>query len=162
MKDDLDREKPEKTEKAGSSQESGPSGPYRLLLHSDVTWKIIGAFRDVYNNLGVGFSEKVYHGALLVELTRRGLDWQSEVPIRVNYRGVYVGEFFADIIVNECVIIEIKVGKEIHPEHRAQLFNYLKATKYEVGLLINFGTDPKYERKQYDNKSKGSLTWVSA
>lgn len=131
-----------------------------LNKHADVTELIIKGFYTVYNTLGYGFSEKVYHGALIVELTRLEANVLSEQSIPVYYRGVTVAEFFADLIVNDCVIVEMKSVKELLDEHQAQLLNYLKATKFEVGLLLNFGPEAKFQRKSYDNHRKGNLTWT--
>lgn len=132
------------------------------LLHGEVTEKVIGAFHAVYNTLGSGFAERVYHNALVIELTRRGLTVESEKPIRVHYRGECVGDFFADIVVNDSVIVEIKAVSELTPEHRAQLLNYLKATQFEVGLLLNFGKSPESERRVYKNSLKGSMNWLAS
>ena len=129
------------------------------LLHSDVTRDIISAFYTVYNELGYGFLESVYHAAMMEELRQLGRSAQSEHPINVYYRGTVVGHFFADIIVEKCVIVELKTVKELAPEHYQQMINYLKATRYEVGLLMNFGPEAKYDRKVYGNRRKGSLVW---
>ncbi len=135
---------------------------YTAGRYVDITSKIIKAFLSVYNELGQGFLEGVYQKAMLVEIARNGLRVEQERPIHVYYRGVCVGDFFADLIVEDKVICELKAVKEIHPEHRAQLLNYLKSSKYEVGLLMNFGgTEPLYERKSYDNANKGSLRWAN-
>lgn len=129
------------------------------LYHSEVTHEIIKAFYTVYNELGFGFLEKVYRLAMLEELRALGLTAQAELPIHVYYRGIHVGEYYADIVVNNCVIVELKSVKELAPEHYSQLINYLKATRFEVGLLMNFGPVAKYERKVYANRRKGSLVW---
>ena len=125
-----------------------------LYKHSDLTEKIIAAFYAVYSALGYGFLENVYVKALLIELTRKGLQVRDEFPIRVFYLGQLVGEYYADIIVNELVILEIKAGKALAVEHEAQLLNYLKATPYEVGLLLNFGPKPETKRRSFDNMRK--------
>ena len=125
-----------------------------LYKHSDLTEKIIGAFYAVYSTLGYGFLEKVYEQALIIELQKRGLNGQTQVPIHVYYDGQLVGEYFADIIVNELVILEIKAAKSLANEHEAQLLNYLKATPYEVGLLLNFGPKPETKRRSFDNNRK--------
>lgn len=132
-----------------------------MFKHADVTEAIVRTFLTVYNTLGYGFAEKIYHGSMLIELRRNGLSVCSEQPISVQYRGTVVGEFFADIVVNDCVVIELKAVRELIDEHRAQLLNYLKSSRYEVGMLLNFGKEPQYERKAYENKSKGGLTWTS-
>ena len=118
------------------------------------TEKIIGAFYKVYNTLGYGFLEKVYENALCIELKRRGLNVTNQCPIKVLYENETVGEYFADLLVEGEIIVEIKAAKRLTPEHSAQLLNYLKATDKEVGLLLNFGTRPEIQRKIYDNARK--------
>lgn len=125
-----------------------------LYKHSELTEKIIGAFYAVYSALGYGFLEKVYVKALLIELGKRGLSVQDELPIHVYYDGQLVGEYFADIVVNELVILEVKSAKALATEHEAQLLNYLKATPYEVGLLLNFGPKAETKRRSFDNNRK--------
>ena len=129
--------------------------------HSDVTGQIIGAFYDVYNSLGYGFLEKVYENALAIELRRRGLTVELQKQIQVFYRGQLVGEYFADMVVADLVVVEIKAAKTIVSQHEAQLLNYLKATHYEVGLLLNFGPKPGHRRKVYDNELKTNLERVN-
>ncbi|MEZ6056152.1 MAG: GxxExxY protein [Planctomycetaceae bacterium] len=124
------------------------------LLHCDLTDKIIGTFYDVYNALGFGFLEKVYENSLVVALTRQGLTVAQQDPISVYYDGAHVGTYFADIIVNQLVIIEVKVSESLHTTHEAQLLNYLKATQIEVGLLLNFGEKPDFRRKAFSNERK--------
>jgi GxxExxY protein len=109
------------------------------LLHADVTEKIIGAAFEVYRELGYGFLESVYQKAMQVELQRLGLEVEIESPIKVKYRNVVVGEFRADLFVNEVVIVELKVAKNYNAEDEPQLLNELRATGIKVGLLINFG-----------------------
>jgi GxxExxY protein len=128
--------------------------------YSDVTEKIIGAFFTVYNALGYGFSEKVYENALMVELQKLELDAEPQKPIAVYYDGRAVGEYAADIVVNGVVIVELKAVRQLLKEHEAQLLNYLKATRVEVGLLLNFGPKAVFKRMVYDNDRKGSLAWV--
>jgi len=125
-----------------------------LYKHSDLTEKIIGAFYAVYSALGYGFLEKIYVKALIIELKKRGLSAQDELPIHVYYDGQLIGEYFADIVVNELVIIEIKSTKALVTEHEAQLLNYLKATPYEVDLLLNFGPKAETKRRSFDNNRK--------
>ena len=122
--------------------------------HSDITNSVICCFYSVYNALGYGFLEKVYENALLMELTKRGISAVSQHPIKVYYDGAIVGEYFADILVGDSVLIEIKAVKNLAPEHDAQLLNYLKATEIEVGLLLNFGAEPQIKRKVYENLRK--------
>ena len=129
--------------------------------HSDLTEKIIGAFFTVYKRLGYGFSEKVYENALVLELRKLGLKVEQQKRIPVYYDGQVVGEYFADIVVNGIVIIELKAVRQLLKEHEAQLLNYLKATTIEVGLLLNFGPKAEFKRKVYDNERKGSLAWMT-
>lgn len=126
--------------------------------HSDLTRVIISAFYKVYNRLGYGFLEKVYENALVIELRMQGFDVKQQFPITVFYRGQIVGEYYADLIVEEKVIIELKAVAALIDRHEAQLLNYLKATPYEVGLLLNFGPDPDRKRKAYDNENKPNLS----
>lgn len=128
--------------------------------HADLTETVIGAFYAVYNSLGYGFAERVYHGAMIVELQKRNLNVKSEYPLPVYYQNVQVGDFYADLVVNDVVIVELKAVKELVDEHRAQLLNYMKASTFEVGLLLNFGPEPKIERKVFDNSNKGTLAWA--
>lgn len=125
-----------------------------LYKHSDLTEQIIGAFFAVYSALGYGFLEKVYVKALMIELKKRGLSARDELPIQVRYDGQLVGEYFADLIVNDLVILEIKAAKAIASEHEAQLLNYLKTTPFEVGLILNFGPKPETKRRSFDNSRK--------
>ncbi|HQV93613.1 MAG TPA: GxxExxY protein [Anaerolineales bacterium] len=125
-----------------------------LYKHSELTEKIIGAFYAVYSALGYGFLENVYVKALIIELKRRGLTVNDELPIHVYYLGELIGEYYADIVVNELIILEIKAVKALATEHEAQLLNYLKATPYEVGLLLNFGPKPETKRRSFDNSRK--------
>ncbi len=127
--------------------------------HSEITDKIIGAFFTVYNQLGYGFNEKVYENALAIEIEKMGLKADQQVPIKVFYAGRVIGEYIADIVVNGVVIVELKATRQINEEHQGQLFNYLKATPIEVGLLMNFGPKAQYVRQVYDNDRKGSLSW---
>lgn len=105
-----------------------------------ITEAIIGAAMKVSNTLGVGFLEKVYENALVVELKKAGLKVQQQKTIKVIYEGVVVGNYVADLIVEDAVLVELKVAKTIDDIHQAQLLNYLKATRLKIGLLINFGT----------------------
>ena len=125
-----------------------------LYKHSDLTEQIIGAFFAVYAALGCGFLENVYAKALMIELKKRGFNVQDQLPIHIYYDYQLIGEYFADIVVNELVILEIKAAKALIVEHEAQLLNYLKATPYEVGLLLNFGPKPETKRRSFDNNRK--------
>lgn len=109
------------------------------LLHREVTEKIIGAAFEVHQQLGYGFLERVYQRALQVELVRRGATAEIEKRIQVHYKGVVVGDYDADLIVNGCVLVEIKIASEYDKRDEAQLLNELKATGQKVGLLLNFG-----------------------
>jgi GxxExxY protein len=132
-----------------------------MYKHKDITELIIQAFYTVYNTLGYGFLEKVYQQALIIELRKLGLEVIPEAPIKVYYNGHVVGEYFADLLVAGLVIVEIKAVRTLAPEHEAQLLNYLKATPYEVGLLLNFGPEAEIKRKIYDNTRKGAMAWMN-
>ena len=128
--------------------------------HADVTKLIIKAFYTVYNTLGYGFLEKVYRNALAIELRKLGVEVAPEARIAVCYDDQVVGEYFADLVVADAVLVELKAVKRLLEEHEAQLLNYLKATRYEVGLLLNFGPKPEIKRKVFDNVRKGSMRWL--
>jgi GxxExxY protein len=128
--------------------------------HTDVTELIIKAFYKVYGTLGYGFLEKVYGNAMAIELGKLGLNVIQEARITVYYAGEVVGEYFADLLIADAVIVELKAVRRLLEEHEAQLLNYLKATPYEVGLLLNFGPKPEIKRKAFDNARKGSMDWV--
>jgi GxxExxY protein len=118
------------------------------------TSEIIRCFYQVYNTLGFGFLEKVYENALFLELKNSGIHCARQVPIKVYYLGHQVGDYYADIIVNNNVILELKAVETLAEEHEFQLINYLKATNLEVGLLLNFGKKPQIKRKIYTNDRK--------
>ncbi len=120
-----------------------PSYSAPLYKHSELTEQILGAFYAVYSALGYGFLEKVYVNGLIIELERHGLKVLHEFPIKIFYAEQLIGEYYADLVVNDLVIVEIKATKLLLDEHEAQLLNYLKATPYEVGLLLNFGPKPE-------------------
>jgi GxxExxY protein len=127
---------------------------YSTYKHTDTTDRIIKCFYDVYNTLGYGFLEKVYETALMHEMMKCGLFVEKQKQIKVYYDSVMVGEYYADLIVNEIVIIEVKAAETILEEHENQLVNYLKATEIEVGLLLNFGKKPGIKRKVFSNERK--------
>ena len=127
---------------------------YQDFKYKDLTEKIIKTFYRVYNKLGYGFLEKVYENAMMIELKREGILTVSQSPIKVFYEGEVIGEYYADILVDNKVIVEIKAAKRLVEENEAQLLNYLKATDIEVGLLLNFGTQPEVKRKAFDNTRK--------
>ncbi len=131
------------------------------LLHADITKQILAAFYAVYNALGYGFLEKVYRNAMAMELIEHGVEVITEAPIVVYYHGRAAGEYYADLLVANKVIVELKATKAIAPEHEAQVLNYLKATPYEVGLLLNFGPQATKKRFVYPNHKKGKMTWIS-
>jgi GxxExxY protein len=128
--------------------------------HSDLTGKILRAFFQLHKEMGFGFSEKVYESALEVLLQETGLVPARQKEILVYYHGRVVGEYKADMIVNEVVLLEIKSVEKLIDAHDAQLLNYLKSTEFEVGLLLNFGRQAEFHRKIYDNSRKGSLIWI--
>ena len=121
------------------------------MKHEELTERIIGAFFAVHKELGYGFLEKVYENSLCIEFERRGLAYVQQAPITVRYREYVVGEYVADLVVEDLVIVEVKAVRTLMPNHHAQVLNYLKATKYEVGLLLNFGPSGKVVRKVLDN-----------
>lgn len=129
------------------------------LKHKDVTDKILHAFyKVVYPQLGYGFLEKVYRNAMLIALESLGLRVVPNFQILVYFQNQVVGEYFADLIVNEVIVIELKAVSRLLDEHEAQLLNYLRATPYEVGLLLNFGPKPDFKRKVFENSRK-TITW---
>jgi GxxExxY protein len=109
------------------------------MRHEELTHRIIGVCLDVFRELGAGFSETVYHKALLIALRQAGLAAQSQVPIDVTFRGESVGNFMADLVVDGTVIVELKACANLLPEHQSQVINYLKGTGKTVALLVNFG-----------------------
>ncbi|HCX59311.1 MAG TPA: hypothetical protein DG355_01475 [Candidatus Cloacimonas sp.] len=126
----------------------------KKYLHSDLTEQIISAFYLVYRHLGYGFLEKVYENAMLYEMELMGLKVEAQKQIDVIYKDFNVGTYFADLLVDNRVIVELKAQEFLHKEHYHQLTNYLKATEYEVGLLINFGKNPELRRFCYTNGQK--------
>lgn len=124
------------------------------LKHSALTDKIIGAFYDVYNELGYGFLESVYEEALAIALQEAGLRVQRQVSITVWFRGQDVGDFRGDLLIDGAVLLELKAGRTLDKAHEAQLLHYLRATEIEVGLLLNFGEQPQFRRLLFDNERK--------
>jgi GxxExxY protein len=124
------------------------------MLHRELTDSIIGGFYKVYNTLGHGFLEKIYENALLIELGSMQLAVSQQHPIKVLYEGATVGEYFADLLVENLVVLELKAADQLRQEHVAQLTNYLKATEKEVGLLLNFGRNPEFKRIVFSNSKK--------
>ena len=127
-------------------------------LLQDLTRQVIGVFYIVYSELGYGFLEKVYHNAMLIELGKRGFRCESQKKISVYYSLSQVGEYYADILVNDKIILELKAAEVLAPDHEQQLINYLRATKIEVGLLLNFGKKPEIRRKIFTNDRKKNLS----
>lgn len=127
------------------------------LLYRKETDEILAAFYDVYNALGYGFLEKVYQNALFQELRRRGFDCEPQRHVEVYFKGRKVGDYFPDIVVNDCIILELKTAEGICREHEAQLINYLRSTTIEVGLLLNFGERPQFVRRIFTNDLKPNL-----
>jgi GxxExxY protein len=137
-----------------------PKSP--TLKYSDITDKILHAFfKVVYPQLGYGFLEKVYENALALTLRQMGLKAEQQARIQVYFANEIIGEYFADILVEDRVIVELKAAQSLNLEHEAQLLNYLRATPYEVGLLLNFGPKPEFRRKAFDNDRKSTQTWKS-
>lgn len=124
------------------------------LLHKDITDKVIKAFYKVYNELGFGFLENVYQNALFLELIVMDLNCEKQKQIKVYYNEQIIGEYFADLTVNNSVIIELKAAETLVEKHELQLINYLKATEIEVGLLLNFGKKAQFKRKLFTNDKK--------
>ncbi len=120
-------------------------------LHSEITDRIIKCFYIVYNKLGFGFLEKVYQNALMYELRKAGLFCECQKQIKVFYDDFIVGEYYADIVVQDKVVLELKASECLIEAHEFQLINYLKATDVEVGLLLNFGKKPEIRRKIFTN-----------
>ncbi len=124
------------------------------MLHAELTSKILKAYFTVYNTLGYGFLEKVYENAFSLELSKSGLFVEQQKNIKIFYDSKQIGDYFADIVVERCVLVELKSADYLHKEYEAQLLNYLSATSIEVGLLLNFGKEPEFRRKVYTNDRK--------
>ncbi len=124
------------------------------FLHSDITDKLIKIFYKVYSKLGFGFLERVYENAMFIELQKTGLIIKRQSPIKVYYDDSQVGLYFADLLIDEKVIVELKAAEGLCEEHETQLINYLKATEIEVGILLNFGKKPEIRRKVFNDEFK--------
>lgn len=122
--------------------------------HSDITNIILKAYFNVYNKLGFGFLEKVYENSMMIEMKNLGLSCNRQIPIKVYYDEKTVGDYYADIIVENVIIIELKAAETLCEEHEIQLVNYLKATDVEVGLLLNFGKKAEFKRKVLTSEYK--------
>ncbi len=120
------------------------------LLYKELVYKIVGCAMEVHNVLGYGFLEKVYENALMIELYNSHILGIQQSPIKVEYKNKIVGEYIADIIVDNKIIIELKSAKSISSEHVAQTLNYLKATNFKLGIIMNFGENElEYKRLIY-------------
>jgi GxxExxY protein len=122
--------------------------------HTEVTERVLKVFYDVYNELGNGFLESVYHSAFALALKQSGLRVMSQLAIPVYFRGHIVGDFRADLVVNGVVLLELKALQTLDRIHEAQVLNYLQATSMEVALLLNFGPKPQFKRFLLDNQKK--------
>ena len=123
-------------------------------LHSNTTKIIIRAFYKVYNELGFGFLERVYEKALFHELVKNEVEVVRQAPIKVRYDGIDLGVYYADLLIENCVIVEIKSAEALCKAHEAQLVNYLKASSIEVGILLNFGENAEIKRKVFSDRYK--------
>lgn len=124
------------------------------LLHRNLSDSILKIYFEVYNELGYGFLEKVYQNAMYFELKSQGYKVEAQKQIKVYYKSQLVGDYFADLLIEDSIILELKACACIMDEHKAQLLNYLKVTELEIGLLLNFGTTPEFKRSIYTNDRK--------
>lgn len=124
------------------------------LLHKKITEDIIKVYYEIYNELGFGFLEKVYQNSMYFELKSRGYKVEAQKPIKVYFKNELVGEYYADLLIEDKIIIELKACEILIDAHIAQLMNYLKATEMEVGLLLNFGKEAEFKRLIYTNDRK--------
>lgn len=124
------------------------------MKDEDLTKQVIGCAFKVHNTLGPGYLERIYENALRIELNKLGLNAQQQKPIRVYYDGEEIGDFFADLWVDEKLIVELKAVRSLTKQHEAQLVNYLTATGVDVGLLINFGPSVQIKRKYRNYKPR--------
>ena len=129
-------------------------------MHGEITAVNLNVFyKRVYAQLGYGFLEKVYENAMAYELQQSGINVIKQQKIVVYYQEIVMGEYFADLVINDKVIVELKAASQLLRQHEAQLLNYLRATQYEVGLLLNFGPKPTHRRKVFKNNRK-NITWI--
>jgi len=124
------------------------------ILHKELTDKIIDAFFEVYNELGYGYLERVYQNSLFFELVARGHKVEAQKEMKIYYKGREVGIYYADLVVDDLVILELKAADAINEAHEAQLINYLRGTDKEIGYVLNFGPKPTFKRKIYTNERK--------
>ncbi|MBV9467879.1 MAG: GxxExxY protein [Abitibacteriaceae bacterium] len=120
----------------------------------EVARAVVQSFYAVYDTLGYGFLEKVYESALAMEVAQRGFQVERQAPIEVFYKGEVIGTYFTDLLIERCLIVEIKAVENLALEHEAQLLNYLKATEINLGLLVNFGPKPQVKRKIFETARK--------
>lgn len=131
------------------------------MLHEELTGTILQACFEVSNELGIGYIESVYEKALLIALAQKGLKVQAQIPLKVRFRNVIVGEFIADLIVEEKVLLELKAVDTLVSAHYAQVLNYLKTTGIEVGMVINFGQS-KLQYRRFENRFSDKLNMEEA
>ena len=135
-----------------------PEGQNSKMLHAELTEKVIGIFFDVYNHLGFGFLESVYENALAIELSEAGLKVSRQPSLNVWYKGHQIGQFKADLVVNDVLLLELKTAKAIEIAYSKQTLNYLRATDIEVALILNFGPTPQFKRLYFENIKKSVRT----
>ncbi len=124
----------------------------------DITQKVIECSMNVHNSIGCGFQESIYHNALNIEFTHQGIIYKDEIDIPISYRSIQVGTRRVDFIVNDFVMVEIKACTELLDVHFAQAINYLEASQFEIGLLINFGSEKLQIKRLYNNKRAARLS----
>lgn len=124
------------------------------LLHYDITDKILRVYYDVRAELGHGFLEQVYHRAMAIALVEQGLDVHTEAPLAVWFRGRQIARFSVDLVVQGLVLVEVKAFHELEARHKAQMLNYLRASDFEVGLILNFTHKAEFERLVFGNQRK--------
>ncbi len=132
------------------------------LQYRELTEKIIGLFYDVYNELGFGFLESVYEEAMAIALTEAGLKIQRQYPVPVWFRNRQIGDFKADLLVEEKIILELKAARALDLAYEKQLLNYLRGTRLEVGLLLNFGPKAEFKRLAFSNERKSISVYPRA
>jgi len=124
------------------------------LKHKELSEKIIAAAYNVHKELGYGFLEKIYKNALVIELGENGIKCAAEFPLKVKYHNIVIGDYYADIVVDDKIVIEVKAVSKLESVHEVQLVNYLKATGIEVGLLINFGQSVEVKRRIFSKEEQ--------
>jgi len=125
-----------------------------MLLQAEITEQIIGSFFVVYRHFGFGFLESVYETAFEMALVSKGINVLTQIEVPVWFRGRKIGDFTADMLVNKCVLLELKAGRGLDAAHETQVLNYLRATEIEVGILFSFGLKPEFKRLAFDNARK--------